>query len=56
MKYEYWKSVSNGNWYWRLKAANGERIAQGEGYTAKQHCLDAIKLVKGSSSAPENEI
>ena len=56
MKYEYWKSSQNSNWYWRLKAANGEIIAHGEGYTTKQNCLDAIKLVKASSNAPENEV
>lgn len=52
MKYEYWKS-QNGNWYWHLKAANGEKIAQGEGYTSKAGVLHAIALVKGSSNAAE---
>jgi uncharacterized protein YegP (UPF0339 family) len=56
MKYEYWQSSSDGNWYWHLKAANGEEIAQGEGYASQQHCLDAIKLVKSSKNAPENEV
>jgi uncharacterized protein YegP (UPF0339 family) len=56
MKYEYWKSSTNGNWYWHLKAANGEKIAQGEGYASKQHCLDAIALVKSSKDAPVNEV
>jgi uncharacterized protein YegP (UPF0339 family) len=50
MKYEYWKS-SDGNWYWHLKASNGEKIGQGEGYTSKQHCLDAINLVRSSKDA-----
>jgi uncharacterized protein YegP (UPF0339 family) len=54
MKYEYWKSSSNGNWYWHVKAANGEGIAQGEGYISK-HC-EAIRLVKSSKDAPENEM
>lgn len=53
MKYEYWKSKQNSNWYWHLKAANGERIAQGEGYTTKANCLAAIKLIKSSGAAPE---
>lgn len=52
MKYEYWKA-SNGNWYWHLKAANGEKIAQGEGYSSKHNCLHAIALVKASGNAPE---
>jgi uncharacterized protein YegP (UPF0339 family) len=52
MKYEYFKAQTN-NWYWRLKAANGEIVAQSEGYTTKANCLHAIALVKSSHSAPE---
>jgi uncharacterized protein YegP (UPF0339 family) len=52
MKYEYWKSSANNNWYWHLKAANGEKIAQGEGYSTKEGCLHAIALVKSSKDAP----
>jgi uncharacterized protein YegP (UPF0339 family) len=49
MKYEYWKS--NGAWYWHLKAANGEVIAQGEAYESKYDVLHVISLVKGSGDA-----
>ncbi|MFZ5494731.1 MAG: YegP family protein [Verrucomicrobiota bacterium] len=57
MKYEYWKSKANSNWYWHLKAANGKIIATGgEGYNNKADALAAIKLVKGSSDAPENNL
>lgn len=52
MKYEYWKN-SQGFWYWHLKAANGEKIATGEGYHNKADVLAVIKLVKGSSAATE---
>ena len=52
MKYEYWKAQT-GNWYWHLKSANGEKIAQSEGYTTKENCLHSIQLVKSSSTAPE---
>ena len=55
MKYEYWKATS-GLWYWRLKGANGEKIAQGEGYLRKADCMHVIKLVKGSYAAPENDL
>ena len=55
MKYEYWQG-DNKNWFWHLKAGNGEVIAQSEGYTSKQSCLEAIKLVKSSGNAPEVEI
>ncbi|MGC6247198.1 YegP family protein [Bisgaard Taxon 45] len=35
----------NGQWYWRLKAANHETIAASEGYTTRQNCLHCIGLV-----------
>jgi uncharacterized protein len=44
---------ANNQWRWYLQAANGRKIAtSGESYWNKQDCLDAIKLVKGSSNAP----
>jgi uncharacterized protein len=52
---EHFKLYQDGTmmWRWRLKAANGRTIADsGEGYYNKQDCLNGIKLVKGSSSAP----
>jgi uncharacterized protein YegP (UPF0339 family) len=36
-------------WRWRLKGANHEIIASGEGYTSKQGCLHAINLLKGTT-------
>jgi uncharacterized protein len=51
MKFEYWKSTTNNNWYWHLKAANGEKIAQGEGYKNKADVLTVIGLVQNSSIA-----
>lgn len=33
-------------WRWRLKAANHEIIASGEGYTTKANCLHVIGLLK----------
>lgn len=56
MRYEYWKSKADGLWYWHLKAANGEKIAQGEGYTRKENCVAAIKLNKSSFQAPEHNL
>jgi hypothetical protein len=38
----------------RLKAANGEIIAVGEGYTTKKSCLNGIESVK--KNAPIAEI
>ena len=56
MHYEYWKSGKDGKWYWRLKAASGPIIARSEGYTTKQNCLDAIKLMKASHTAAETNL
>ncbi len=55
MKYELWKSAADSKWYWHLKAGNGEKIAQGEGYVRKADCVHAIKLVKSSGAAPESD-
>jgi uncharacterized protein YegP (UPF0339 family) len=45
-KFQIFKSSANAQFYYRLKAANGETILSGEGYTAKQSCLDGIASVK----------
>lgn len=56
MKYEYWKSPKNDQWYWRCKGGNGEPIAQSEGYARKESCLAAISLLKASANAPVTDI
>lgn len=38
--------AAQGAWRWRLKAANGEIIASGEGYRNRSDCIHAIGLVK----------
>lgn len=44
-------------WRWYLKAADNQIIAtSGEGYDSKDDCLNAVKLVTKSSSAPIKEI
>lgn len=43
-----------GEFRFRLKARNGEIIAQSEGYTAKASCLKGIESVR--ANAPEAEI
>lgn len=44
---------ANGEWRWRLVAANGKQIAtSGEGYKSKAKCVAAIELVKKSADAP----
>ena len=45
-KLEIYKS-SNGEFRWRLKASNGEPIANGgEGFKEKRSCLASIESVK----------
>jgi uncharacterized protein YegP (UPF0339 family) len=52
MTYHVYKD-SDGEWRWRLLAANNRNIANsGQGYRNKQDCLDAVELVKGSRGAP----
>jgi DNA-binding protein Alba len=42
---------STGEFRFHLNAANGEIIAQGEGYQTKENCLNAIEIVKKSYNA-----
>jgi uncharacterized protein len=44
-KFEIFKGT-NGKYYFRLKASNGEIIAQSEGYSSKQGAQDGIASVK----------
>ena len=55
MHYRMYRDVQGG-WRWRLVAANGRIIADsGESYVHRQHCAEAIDLVKGSVLAPVYE-
>lgn len=48
---------SQGEWRWRLKAANHEIIASGEGYTNKVDCIHAVDLLKSTTNAtPVSEV
>lgn len=39
-------------WRWRLKAANGQTIADsGEGYTTEANCDNGINLVKSTNAS-----
>lgn len=49
MKFEIYKS--KGEWRWRLRAANGEIIAHGQGYVRKIDCKHAVELVQESATA-----
>lgn len=41
--------LSSGEWRWRLKAANHEIIASGEGYKDYLDCCRAIDLLKATN-------
>ena len=45
-KFQMFRSNSNSEYYYRLKARNGEIILYGEGYKSKQGCLNGIDSVK----------
>lgn len=52
-KFEVWESIEDGNFYFHLKAANGEIIAQSEGYVSKQMALKGISSIKkNAATAP----
>ena len=45
------KSKTNSQWHWRLKAANHEIVASGEGYYNEADCDNAIDLVRSTTAA-----
>lgn len=53
-KFEIFKSTTNQNYYFRLKAANGEIILGSEGYTTKANCKGGISSVKTNSPTDSN--
>ncbi len=52
-KYELYKA-SNGQFYFRLKAANGENILGSEGYSTKASATNGISSVKLNSPDDSN--
>ena len=50
MKYEYWQA-KNRVWCWHLKAADGQVVAQGEGYVDKPDVLRAIDVARRARPA-----
>lgn len=45
IQFEYWRSGQNGDLYFRIRAANGEIIAQSEGYKNRGDLLSTIALL-----------
>lgn len=52
-KFELFKSSANENFYFRLKAGNGQIILASQGYSSKQSCLTGIASVQ--ENAPRDE-
>lgn len=48
-KFQIFRSSANSEYYYRLRASNGEIILNGEGYKTKQSCQDGIKSVKDNA-------
>jgi uncharacterized protein YegP (UPF0339 family) len=44
-KFEVFKSPKDGQYYYHLKARNGEKVMSGEGYTTREGCLNGIATV-----------
>ncbi len=53
-KFQIFKSTANFQYYFRLKAGNGEIILASEGYTTKQNCQNGITSVKVHSPYDRN--
>ncbi|PLX34112.1 MAG: DUF1508 domain-containing protein [Clostridiales bacterium] len=52
-KFEVYKDA-RGEYRFRLKAANGQVIATGEGYKTKASCMNGIESIK--KNAPEAKV
>ncbi|GJD53414.1 hypothetical protein OPKNFCMD_6189 [Methylobacterium crusticola] len=52
MRFELYRDAP-GHWRWRLRARNGEVVADSaEGYARREDCEHGIALVKGAGDAP----
>jgi len=56
-RFEFWESKKDGMWYFHLVAPNNEIIAQSQGYTTKDNCVNGVEAIKNYvHTAPTNEI
>jgi len=51
-KFEVFQA-KDGKFHFRLKAANGEIIAQSQGYASKANCMNGIESVKTNAASAE---
>lgn len=52
-KFEVYKSEKSEEYYFRLKAGNGQTILVSEGYSTKAACLNGVQSVK--TNAPDDK-
>ncbi|RPE09732.1 DUF1508 domain-containing protein [Chitinophaga lutea] len=55
-KFELFQSSVNKQFYFRLKASNGEPILRSEGYVSKQSCENGIASVKKNAPIDERYV
>jgi uncharacterized protein YegP (UPF0339 family) len=56
-RFEIWQSNKDGLWYFHLVAPNNETVAQSQGYTTKDNCVNGVNAIKTYSQTAEiNEI
>lgn len=53
-KFEVFKSEKSGQFYFRLKAVNGQIILSSEGYSSKQGCINGVESVKKNAADDAN--
>lgn len=46
VKFEYWQSEEDGQWFFHLKTGSGGIVVQSVGYSSEDECLDAIDFVR----------
>lgn len=52
LRFEYWKSMKNRQWYWRLRSGNNEPICQSEGYKTKAGPVKAFHALFDFQTMP----
>ncbi len=53
LRFEYWKSTRNKQWYWRVRAGNAEPICQSEGYKTKAGVMKAFHALFDFEAQPQ---
>lgn len=51
MKFQYWKSKKDGQWYWHLIASNNRILATGgEGFENENDLKASVNLIRNGSA------